>query len=124
LAKSGMSPDTKLYTYPPLEQAHQQEPVAWVKRATEWLLDLPNTPTDAPYFTNGVFKGDCQELAALLQTSTAPPQRQPLTDEEIQKMRYLIDWTAGWTYITFARAIEAAHGITASEAEDSAKGKA
>lgn len=41
----------------------------------------------------------------------APPQRRPLTDEEIQKMRHLIDWTAEWTYITFARAIEAAHGI-------------
>ena len=40
-----------------------------------------------------------------------PPQRKPLTDEEIQKMRHLIDWTAEWTYITFARAIEAAHGI-------------
>ena len=42
---------------------------------------------------------------------TAPPQRKPLTDEEIQKMRHLIDWTAEWTYITFARAIEAAHNI-------------
>ena len=42
---------------------------------------------------------------------TAPPQRKPLTDEEIQKMRHLIDWTAEWTYITFARAVEAAHGI-------------
>ena len=40
-----------------------------------------------------------------------PPQRKPLTDEEIQKMRHLIDWTAEWTYITFARAIEAAHGM-------------
>ena len=30
-----------------------------------------------------------------------------LTDEEIQKMRHLIDWTAGWSYNTFARAIEA-----------------
>ena len=30
-----------------------------------------------------------------------------LTDEEIQKMRHLIDWTAGWSYNTFARAVEA-----------------
>jgi hypothetical protein len=30
-----------------------------------------------------------------------------LTDEEIKKMRHLIDWTAGWSYNTFARAIEA-----------------
>lgn len=41
----------------------------------------------------------------------APPQRKPLSDEEIQKMRHLIDWTAEWSYINFARAIEAAHGI-------------
>ena len=38
-------------------------------------------------------------------------QRKPLSDDEIRKMRHLIDWTAEWTYITFARAIEAAHGI-------------
>ena len=30
-----------------------------------------------------------------------------LTDEEIEKMRHLIDWTADWSYGTFARAIEA-----------------
>jgi hypothetical protein len=30
-----------------------------------------------------------------------------LTDEEIEKMRHLIDWTAHWSYGTFAKAIEA-----------------
>jgi hypothetical protein len=30
-----------------------------------------------------------------------------LTDEEIEKLRHLIDWTAHWSYGTFARAIEA-----------------
>ena len=34
-----------------------------------------------------------------------------LTDEEILTYRHLIDWTAEWSYIHFARAIEAAHGI-------------
>ena len=40
---------------------------------------------------------------------TTPPQRTwvGLTDKEIQKMRHLIDWTAGWSYNTFARAVEA-----------------
>ena len=42
---------------------------------------------------------------------TTPPQRKPLTDEEIETYRYMIDWTASWSYINFARAIEAAHGI-------------
>ena len=30
-----------------------------------------------------------------------------LTDEEIIDMRHLRDWTAGWTDITYTRAIEA-----------------
>jgi len=30
-----------------------------------------------------------------------------LTDEEINKLRYKKDWTAPWTDMTFARAIEA-----------------
>jgi len=29
-----------------------------------------------------------------------------LTDEEILSMRHLIDWTAGWTYESFVRAVE------------------
>ena len=36
-----------------------------------------------------------------------PPQRKPLTDEEIAK----IDWKDGETLHDFARAIEKAHGI-------------
>jgi hypothetical protein len=46
-------------------------------------------------------------------TRTTPPQRTwvGLTDEEIETYRYMIDWTAHWSYIKFARAIEAAHGI-------------
>ena len=39
------------------------------------------------------------------------PQRKPLTDEEILTYRHMLDWTAEWSYINFARAIEAAHGI-------------
>lgn len=40
---------------------------------------------------------------------TAPPRRQwqGLTDEEIGKLRHLIDPSAGWSYMEFARAIEA-----------------
>ena len=39
------------------------------------------------------------------------PERKPLTDKEILTYRHMIDWTASWSYINFARAIEAAHGI-------------
>lgn len=38
-------------------------------------------------------------------------QRKPLTDQQIQDLRHMIDWTASWSYIEFARAIEKAHGI-------------
>lgn len=41
--------------------------------------------------------------------------RAPLTDEEILTYRHMIDWTAEWSYINFARAIERAHGIGGEE---------
>jgi hypothetical protein len=69
---------------PILEQALAapvQEPVAWVQRATEWLLDLPKTPLDYPYFTNGMFKNDCHSLAEALQGYT-PPAAQPAPVQE------------------------------------------
>jgi len=72
------------------------------------------------------------DLAELLDTTPPQPEQEPddiasilacrdmldaqpvpqrtwvgMTDEEIKKMRHLIDWTAGWSYNTFARAIEA-----------------
>lgn len=53
--------------------------------------------------------------------SASPAQRKPLTDEEIwdEVKAADLDWQTGWSldedasnrYITFARAIEAAHGI-------------
>ena len=78
-----------------LEQP-EQEPVAWEQFYPEMgkpkLAYLP--PTESP--DNACY---------------TPPQRKPLTDEEIETYRYMIDWTAHWSYINFARAIEAAHGI-------------
>ena len=45
------------------------------------------------------------------QIETLDEMRKPLMDEEIETYRHMIDWTAHWSYINFARAIEAAHGI-------------
>ena len=42
---------------------------------------------------------------------TSPPQRKPLTDEEIHKVAFDIDGKTPNAHIKFARAIEAAHGI-------------
>jgi len=54
------------------------------------FADLRNVPTGAKLYTT-------------------PQQRTwvGLTDEEIEKMRHLIDWTAHWSYGIFAKAIEA-----------------
>jgi len=60
----------------------------------------------------GINKHRARELAEhLIKHITPQPKREPLTDEQIEKMRHLIDWTAHWSYGKFARAIEAAHGI-------------
>jgi hypothetical protein len=86
-----------------IEQAERQEPVAWRWKelvngdfVSDWILTHSDPP---PYATES------------MPLYTALPQRQPLTEEEIEKVRHLIDWTAGWSYIEFARAIERAHGI-------------
>ena len=43
---------------------------------------------------------------------TTPPQRKPLTDEEIAEVYEKCEWASGYVYWKeFARAIEAAHGI-------------
>jgi hypothetical protein len=51
-----------------------------------------------------------QRLSAELKFNTAPPQRKPLTDEEI-KILWVQYRAALPRYLCFARAIEAAHGI-------------
>jgi hypothetical protein len=69
------------------QPAPVQKPVSWQDTRKTWV-DVP-----------------------LKNVLTEKPQRKPLTDEEILTYRYMIDWTAEWSYINFARAIEAAHGI-------------
>jgi type 1 glutamine amidotransferase len=73
----------------------EQEPVAWIKRSAKGnIYDLLSEPDDGyePVYTT-------------------PPQRKPLTDEEIYLCTNHIDRNArGWAN-EFARAIEAAHGI-------------
>ena len=82
-----------------LEQPAQQEPVAWATYLGEcahvlWGKDRPEYPIryEVPLYTR-------------------PQAREPLTDEEIQKLAHVYDNTAPWTLMGFARAIEAAHGI-------------
>lgn len=79
----------------------KQEPVAWM------LGDKFYKVKQCRFFS----KNPGEEIPGQIPLYTAPPQRNSLSDEEIQKMRHLIDWTAEWSYINFARAIEAAHNI-------------
>ena len=78
-------------TSPPAQP--QPEPVAWIPIITwRWNNNA------------GTWEG---------LTNTAPPARKPLTDEEIEEM--MNDLEEGYSlYRSFARAIEAAHGITAT----------
>jgi len=52
---------------------------------------------------------DIREGHVLVSQVTQPAQKPwvGLTDEEISKLQHLIDWTAHWSYGTFAKAIEA-----------------
>jgi hypothetical protein len=96
---------------PPAPPAPAQEPVAW--------LDGPHLVMRSDWRDRANYKGPWVDFGRAIPDSwvpalytTPPAPAQPLTDEQIQKLSHNIDWTASWSYINFARAIEAAHGIT------------
>jgi len=105
-----------LYTTPQQRKQEQGEPVAW--RGYNW----GHSPDDWVYrdFDDPILDGNGNNVGQPLYTT--PQQRKPLTDEQIDE---LAEWHAldHMVYEPFARAIEAAHGITASEAEFSARSK-
>ena len=73
-----------------LEEVQQWITTTWIRCQDEVWRQLP-TPKK-------VSKDD-----------VTPPKREwvGLTDQEINSVRYSRDWTAPWTDVTFARAIEA-----------------
>ena len=90
----------------------EQEPVAWgfqntaITGSNRWMMLREEVPADDQY--NG---------ALWTPLYTTPPQRKPLTDEEIYSLADSLEiWNEDdeeWILDpnTFARAIEAAHGI-------------
>ncbi len=86
-----------------IEQAERQEPVAWMNDSTP----------------SGVFarhKTGAENFGCTVPLYTAPPQRKPLTEEEIDGIRLATGYAAGLTrFIEIARAIERAHGIGGGE---------
>ncbi len=93
-----------------IEQAEKQEPVAW---GVDWgkAGDIPCVSIIKRLADGGI------EVVAVEYAPyayTAPPQRQPLTDEEVWKLAAgCLDSVAG--RLQFARAIERAHGIGGGE---------
>ena len=80
----------------------EQEPVAW---------GVPNTrPAEKAQFMMLLHSADgCQYPDQLVPLYTTPPQREwvGLTDEDMNKLRHLVDWTVPLDIKKFARAIEA-----------------
>ena len=98
---------TLLYTSPPAPV--QQEPVAW--HTEDHLTDRSATT----YSKEMVYRWECKGWP-VTPLYTTPPQRKPLTDEEIQyalESEFLSsDEKRNWQDdLRVARAIEAAHGI-------------
>jgi hypothetical protein len=94
-----------------IEQAEKQEPVAWLWQHSETgrtRIVMPDqiVTTDATWFVVGP-----------LYLGAAPPQRQPLTEAEIESayMDASCDYISVDDAQAFARAIERAHGIGGGE---------
>ena len=91
------------------EQPAQQEPVAWLI----WLHG-PAGHFDHKQFAELEFERRNKEYPdpdrKLLPLYTSPPQRKPLTDEEIESINVKFAGSRDLARL-FARAIEAAHGI-------------
>ncbi len=90
-----------------IKQAERQEPVAW---GVDWgkAGDIPCVSI-IKRLADGGMEVVAVEYAPY--AYTAPPQRQPLTEAEIEALaRWADEHGAPW-HIAFARAIERAHGI-------------
>jgi hypothetical protein len=96
----GNSQEVPLYMALPQQV---QEPVAWISyESLGRLKNGGNSRGAVPVHT-------IQSYTAKIPLYTAPPQRKPLTDEEIDALELLLSGTA--TVRDFARVIERAHGI-------------
>jgi hypothetical protein len=80
-----------------LEQAEQAPPVAWSD---------PSEP-DSRYAFSWSWSGAGRHHSHIQPLYTAPPQRQPLTNEEISKVAAPFYGVQGFRVEAFARAIEA-----------------
>jgi hypothetical protein len=92
-----------------LAQRTEQEPVAW---AMDYDIEsvLSGFSTSLMGTAMRIESAFPKHRVKLLYTT--PPQRKPLTDEEMKKIWYALLNIMGWySFQEIARAIEAAHGI-------------
>jgi hypothetical protein len=91
-----------------LEQP-EQEPVAWACFKNGQLqTELVGTEADVDFWC----ASDEPEMQGMVKGAlyTAPPQRKPLSDEELDRL-WREPMSADWEHREYARAVEAAHGI-------------
>ena len=107
------------------QQAEPVEPVAWVASKDGRVIYDNAFAHDVMLRVAGDFEDDEQRARyaqrIVDKLNATPPQRLPLTEEEIvDAVREAdLDWQAGWTldehepnrFTTLARAVEQAHGI-------------
>jgi hypothetical protein len=91
-----------------IEQAERQEPYAWAGLEPSDMPDGEDPMYDHPFFIQGIVWA----ATKLLEKNAAPPQRQPLTDEEKAKLCKQFPDTLTFNAI---HAIERAHGIGGGE---------
>lgn len=87
------------------QPAPVQEPVAYIAwPELKVASNLEREKTNVQLWTKRVLESD-----VALYTAPFATQRKwvSLTDEEVNSLRYKLDWTGPWTDMTFARAIEA-----------------
>ena len=93
-----------------IAEAEKEKPVAWRNAAIRIGEELSSVGPNGYYdMTAQQWIDWAMEQEPKGKTSLPQPKHEwvGLTDEEINKLRYKKDWTAPWTDMTFARAIEA-----------------
>jgi len=107
-----------------IAELESQEPVAWMHTKIDGVA-VPHRPSDLdkhPERWEALYKTPppcptCEALARTVmldQTShdTHPPQRKPLTDEDIRKAKHhMVDGAYQYSFMQGVRYAEAAHGI-------------
>ena len=90
-----------------LKALDNQEPVAWTEQ--QFFDDGTPHPCSALKWAG---RNEQDDFPVGTKFYTTPPQRKPLTDEEMKKIWYAMQNIMGWySFEEVARAIEAAHNI-------------